>query len=88
MAVITQDRPVDLWAEWNDPVELRMRLDAALVEIAELREENDRLRQLLRQQASASIERGPIGPDRISAIPGNLPQDGLPYADRSSDAPP
>ncbi|MFI6991814.1 TOTE conflict system archaeo-eukaryotic primase domain-containing protein [Nonomuraea wenchangensis] len=75
---------MDLWAEWNDPVELRMRLDAALVEIAELRGENDLFRQLLRQQASTSIERGLIEPDRISAIPGKLSQNGLPYADAAS----
>lgn len=65
-----------------EPVELRMRLDAALAEIAELREENDRLRQLLRQQAS--VERGLIEPDRISAVPGKLSQNGLPYADAAS----
>jgi hypothetical protein len=38
---------VDVWSDWDDSVELRMRLDAALVEIAELTEENRRLRQQL-----------------------------------------
>ncbi|MBE1588207.1 DEAD/DEAH box helicase family protein [Nonomuraea angiospora] len=84
MAEIAQDRSVDLWPEWNDPVELRMRLDAALVEIAELREENGRLKQLLRQRASAAGDRDLVDPDQISAVPVNLPQDGLPYADASS----
>ncbi|WP_345559760.1 TOTE conflict system archaeo-eukaryotic primase domain-containing protein [Nonomuraea rosea] len=84
MAEIAQDRSVDLWAEWNDPVELRMRLDAALVEIAELREDNDRLKQLLRQRASAVGKRDLVDPDLIAAVPVNLPQDGLPYADASS----
>ncbi|SDJ39155.1 hypothetical protein SAMN05421869_110140 [Nonomuraea jiangxiensis] len=32
---------MDLWADWDDAVELRMQLDATLVEITELREEND-----------------------------------------------
>ncbi|UBU12964.1 hypothetical protein [Nonomuraea gerenzanensis] len=75
---------MDLWAEWDDPVELRMRLDAALVEIAELREENDRLKHLLRQRVSASREHDAADPDQTSAACVNPPQDGLPYADVSS----
>ncbi|MGW6501222.1 TOTE conflict system archaeo-eukaryotic primase domain-containing protein [Nonomuraea angiospora] len=75
---------MDLWAEWDDPVELRMRLDAALVEIAELREENDQLKRLLRQRTAASGGRGAADPVQVPAMPGDLPQDSLPYADASS----
>ncbi|MFI6483743.1 hypothetical protein ACIBH1_37860 [Nonomuraea sp. NPDC050663] len=42
---------------WDDPVELRMQLVIALVEIAELREENDQLKQLLLPLTTASGER-------------------------------
>ena len=44
--MIFDHRSVDV-SLWDDPVELRMRLDAALVEIAELTQENNRLRRQL-----------------------------------------
>lgn len=71
---------------WDDPVELRMRLDAALVEIAELAEENARLRERLRmpvRRGDSEVGSGAAGNDRL------VGQDrshspGLPYADASS----
>ncbi|WP_405140696.1 hypothetical protein OG589_27485 [Sphaerisporangium sp. NBC_01403] len=66
---------MDRWAEWNDPVELRIRLDMALAEIAELRQENDRLRTLLACRRAD---------DRTSLPPLPARQSGLPYADASS----
>jgi superfamily II DNA or RNA helicase len=79
---------VGVWSEWDDPVELRMRLDVALVEIAELTEENRRLRKQL-----GFPVRNPM-PEQVSpTIEGDQPvvleaprTNGLPYADASSVA--
>ncbi|MQA97392.1 MAG: helicase [Streptosporangiales bacterium] len=77
-----------VWSEWDDPVELRMRLDAALVEIAELTEENHRLRQQLGLSG-----RHPMPKRHGSTADGNQPvvlgvprSNGLPFADASSAA--
>ncbi|MFC0862250.1 DEAD/DEAH box helicase family protein [Sphaerimonospora cavernae] len=68
------------WAEWNDPAELRIRLDLALVEIAELREENERLRDLL-ENGNAQQRRPQVALSSITPPPR---ESGLPYADASS----
>lgn len=83
---------VDDWVGWDDPAELRVRLDMALEEIAGLSEENRRLRALLGPLADSvpvhgvDPEEGPPGhapaPDR--STPQMLSSSGLPYADGSS----
>ncbi|GAA2687040.1 hypothetical protein GCM10010412_074890 [Nonomuraea recticatena] len=71
---------MDSWAEWNDPVELRIRLDLALMEIAELREENERLRGLL----ATGNSRQSSPPVAQQSSPSQTAGSGLPYADASS----
>jgi hypothetical protein len=74
---------VDWWSEWGDPVELRMRLDAALVEIAELTQENDRLRRQLGLHGRHPMpERH--APSGDQPVVFGVPRPGLPYADASS----
>jgi hypothetical protein len=75
---------VDYGAGWDDPAELRVMLDVALGQIAELEAENQRLR--------ARLSSAP-GPGRLPASvidhgirPGrhDSPSEGLPYADGRS----
>jgi hypothetical protein len=80
---IPQDGAVDLWAEWNDPVELRIRLDLALVEIAELREENEHLRGLLanamlREAIGRRGQMSLASYDRLFPAQDSLPTSALP----------
>lgn len=77
-----------MWSEWDDPVELRMRLDVALVEIAELTEENHRLRRQLglRGRRPMSDLHGPTVDAGQSAALDVPRSNGLPYADASSSA--
>jgi hypothetical protein len=77
-----------VWSEWDDPVELRMRLDAALVEIAELTEENYRLRQQLGLSGRHPMPKrhGPIADGDQPVVLEASRSNGLPYADASSAA--
>jgi hypothetical protein len=77
---------VDEW-NWDDPTELRLRLDVALQEIAELREENDLLHLQLGSRAPAvpaqpSVAVGDLA-DRPARPPQSMTATGLPYADAS-----
>lgn len=85
-------RGVEDWSDCFDPAELRIRLDVALEEKAELREElarlradNARLRGFLdpgvRVGASAML---PV-PEPVTVLPVSG-TGGLPYADASSSA--
>ncbi|MFI5868435.1 TOTE conflict system archaeo-eukaryotic primase domain-containing protein [Streptomyces sp. NPDC051546] len=83
---------MDDWVGWDDPAELRVRLDMALEEIAGLGEENRRLRALLGPLADSvpvhgvDPEEGPPGhaPALDRSTPQMLSSSGLPYADGSS----
>lgn len=80
---------VDDW-NWDDPAELRLRLDVALQENAELREENDLLRAQLGSPARTDPEQPSAGvgdgepADRPAHPPQPMMATGLPYADASS----
>ncbi|WP_051970783.1 TOTE conflict system archaeo-eukaryotic primase domain-containing protein [Kitasatospora azatica] len=77
---------MDDWSGWNDPAELRVRLDAALQEIAELTTENELLR------AQIGMARGNAEPDDVQPLTDTAPprrsdslaNNGLPYADADS----
>lgn len=83
---------VNDWVGWEDPAELRIRLDVALEEIAGLREENTRLRTLLGPAADAvpthDTVTEEVAPERaqeqVPVVPQMLSASGLPYADGSS----
>lgn len=83
-------RRVEDWSDCNDPAELRIRLDAALEENAELREElarlqaeNGRLRAHLGATSPAEPAVLPPVADPMPVAP-VLGTNGLPYADASS----
>lgn len=75
---------------WEDPAELRVRLDMALEENAALREENQLLRALLGSAADAVSSYDKPPPDVTVAVVDEEPravvrlQSGLPYADAHS----
>ena len=85
---------VDDWVGWEDPAELRVRLDMALEEIDGLREENTRLRSLLGPVADVvpahdavtedSAPERPQESEPVIVAPQMLSSSGLPYADASS----
>jgi hypothetical protein len=62
---------VDDWDGWDDPAELRIRLDVALEQIAELTEENRRLRERLGMPA---LDTAPERPEVVERpAPPTLP---------------
>jgi hypothetical protein len=77
---------VDDWSSWDDPAELRIRLDIALGQIAELTEENRRLREHLGQPAPDAAPEQPAL--AAKPVPPALPEtpygSSLPYADAAS----
>ncbi|MFE2611026.1 Ig-like domain repeat protein [Streptomyces mirabilis] len=77
---------MDDWDGWDDPAELRIRLDVALEHIAELAEENRRLRERLGMPAPDTVAERPEAVERPA--PPTLPEmpygSGLPYADAAS----
>ncbi|MCX5357258.1 DEAD/DEAH box helicase family protein [Streptomyces sp. NBC_00124] len=80
------------WSGCFDPDELRIRLDVALEENAELREEiarlradNARLHSLLGRDVQAAPAAIPLFPEPVS-VPPPTGAGGLPYADASSSA--
>ncbi|MER6076115.1 DEAD/DEAH box helicase family protein [Streptomyces sp. NPDC001817] len=80
------------WSDCFDPDELRIRLDVALEENAELHEEiarlradNARLHSLLGRDVQATPAAIPSVPDPVALLP-STGAGGLPYADASSSA--
>ncbi|MFB7630629.1 hypothetical protein ACFC0M_06735 [Streptomyces sp. NPDC056149] len=85
-------RGVEDWFDCSDPDELRIRLDVALEENAERREElarlradNARLRSLLAPGVRAGALTMPPVPKPVPVLPVSG-AGGLPYADASSGA--
>jgi hypothetical protein len=78
---------VDDWDGWDDPAELRIRLDVALEQIAELTEENRRLRERLGMPTPDTVPERPELVERPMppTLPGMPCGSGLPYADAASD---
>ncbi|MFL1382292.1 TOTE conflict system archaeo-eukaryotic primase domain-containing protein [Nocardiopsis protaetiae] len=81
---------MDVWSEWGDPAELRIRLDLSLQENAELRAEIARLRTEnteLRSRLEPSGTQSPVpGRPFVPDAPPSRPDvhEELPYADASS----
>jgi len=71
---------VDYGSGWDDPAELRIWLDVALQQIAELTEENSRLAAQLSRSALPPAPPGPAAEELSPRLAGH----GLPYADQSS----
>ncbi|PVE04335.1 TOTE conflict system archaeo-eukaryotic primase domain-containing protein [Streptomyces scopuliridis] len=77
---------MDDWDGWDDPAELRIRLDVALEQIAELTEENRRLRERLGMSTPDTVPERPEPVERPMppTLPGMPCGSGLPYADAVS----
>jgi hypothetical protein len=64
---------VDDWDGWDDPAELRIRLDVALEHIAELTEKNRRLRERLGMPAPDTVPERPEAVERPAGTPTRPP---------------